>query len=456
MQQPHILILDAEHGHALGTQIQAILGGERAYMVDLRANLSDDEPTGKAARPALLIAVLPVSRGHAIACLGLLQSHLPNTPLLPVLQEGSLSMLLDHLGHRTMDFLVPPLRAAEVHARVQRCLASGATPPRDRRCAAGSESVWCTQLVGEAPPFVAMKQQLPRLAQVEAPVLISGETGTGKELCARALHYFSRRAVKPFLPVNCSALPADLFERELFGHAKGAFTGAHTSQPGLIAEAEGGTLFLDEIETLGLQAQAKLLRFLQDQTYYVLGSPRLQQADVWILAATNTELSHMVQEGTFRADLFYRLAVMTLTLPPLRERVTDIPRLVAYFGARYAAQQGQAERLWSPQALTVLCDYAWPGNVRELANVVQQVLALTDAATIEPADLPLPLRPSVQTMGSGSMRQTKAQVIAQFERSYLAELLQAHQGNVTHAARAAQKERRAFRRLLRKYNLTPR
>ena len=281
---------------------------------------------------------------------------------------------------------------------------------------------------------MVLKRKLPLLAQCEAPVLLTGETGTGKGLCARALHYLSRRAGQPFLPVNCGAIPVELFERELFGHQKGAFTGAWTAQPGLIAEAEGGTLFLDEIATLSLSAQAKLLRFLEDQTYHALGSPRPRQADVWIIAATNVELLRKVQDGTFREDLFYRLAVMTLTLPPLRERRADIPRLVAHVWARYAGQQGAVPKQLSPRALEALCRYAWPGNMRELENVIRQVIVLTDAQRIEPEDLPIPLLPvSLDTRGD-SLKQAKAKVMAHFEQAYIAELLQVHQGNVTQAA----------------------
>ncbi len=311
------------------------------------------------------------------------------------------------------------------------------------------------QLVGEDPAFMAVKRKIPLVARCEAPVLITGETGTGKELCARALHYASRRRGKPFLPVNCGAIPVELFENELFGHQKGAFTNAWIAQPGLIAEAEGGTLFLDEIETLSLGTQVKLLRFLQDQTYHALGSPKPRQADVWILAATNAELTHKVRDGTFREDLFYRLAVLTLTLPPLRERRADIPLLAARFWARYAEAWGEKRQL-SPRALEALCHYAWPGNIRELENVIQQVAMLTDAQTIEPEDLPIPLSPSSSASRDNSFKHAKAQVIEQFEKAYLTELLRVHKGNVTYAARVAQTERRAFGRLIKKYHIAKR
>lgn len=364
-----------------------------------------------------------------------------------------MSTLLDRLGRGVIDFLIPPFDAAEVRARVQRCLAGWQV--RARAASPVAEPDALAGLISEDPAFMKMKQQFPRLAQFEAPVLLTGETGTGKELCARALHYLSRRAIRPFLPVNCGALPEALFTRELFGHQKGAFTGADAAQAGLVAEAEGGTLFLDEIEALSLQGQAILLRFVEDQTYYVLGSPRPRQADVWIIAATNVELAHKVKDGTFRADLFYRLAVMPLVLPPLRERPVDIPPLVAFLGAQRAAQHGLEAPSWSPEAMAALCQYDWPGNVRELSNVIQQALFASDGRTIELADLPIPM-PSLAPPADGmSMQQAKARVIAQFERTYLTNLLRQHQGNVSRAAQKAQKERHNFIRLLQKYQIVP-
>lgn len=316
-----------------------------------------------------------------------------------------------------------------------------------------TETLVLDQIIGEDPAFRAVKRKLPLLACSDTCVLLAGETGTGKELCARAVHYLSPRAGKPFLPVNCGAIPAELFERELFGHEKGAFTGASTPSRGLVAEAEGGTLLLDEVETLSLSAQVKLLRFLEDQTYYALGSPRLRQGDVRIISATNADLPSKVQGGAFRQDLFYRLAVLTLLLPPLRERRTDIPLLVAHFWARYADQRGGQDRRLSPRAVEALCQYAWPGNVRELQNVLRQVAMLTEAQTLEPEDLPISPPPVPRTVRGLSLKQVKAEAIAQVENAYVTEMLRAHGGNVTRAAREAQMERRAFGRLIKKYRL---
>ena len=451
MAQSRILV-ESHHGTEFGTQLRAFLQGRDRYQVDIiETPLADRKKVGNP-RPDLIIPVLPACRvaaGHLLATLRNGEAH---TPLLAVLRAADLNGMLETLFRWTADFLVTPLRAVEVLARVHRLLGSR-TQDRTTITPSAAEALGLAQLVGEDPALVAVKRLLPLVARRDTPVLLTGETGTGKELCARALHYLSPRARRPFLSVNCGAIPVELFERELFGHHQGAFTGAGSAQPGFVAEAEGGTLFLDEIETLDLHAQAKLLRFVEDQRYYALGSARTKQADVRILAATNVELSRKVQDRTFREDLFYRLAVLNLTLPPLRERRGDIPLLAAHLWARYAGQHGQPGRRLSAETIAALCAYDWPGNVRELENVLQQVLVLTDAPIIEPTHLPIPQAPRPGTPREASLKQHKAQVVADFEKDYLTQLLREHQGNVTRAARTAHIGRRTLGRLIRKYEL---
>lgn len=308
------------------------------------------------------------------------------------------------------------------------------------------------RLVGSDPAIEAVKQQVLRVAKADVTVLLTGETGTGKELTAQAIHYLSARAGKPFVPVNCGAIPPHLLENEFFGHHQGAYTDARSNQPGLVAEAEGGTLFLDEINSLSPAAQAKLLRFLEDRSYRTLGYPRSIKADVRLLAATNTDLSARVHEGTFRRDLFHRLQVVTLRLPPLRERLKDIPLLAEYFLRRYT----NTDDGWhfTPEALESMCGYEWPGNVRELENVVQQLVLVNPSKVIRAEDLPWPPVPREAHLGE-SFRAAKARAIMLFERSYLAGLLQTHRGNITRAAKAAGQDRRTFRRLIRKHRLDP-
>ena len=307
------------------------------------------------------------------------------------------------------------------------------------------------QLLGESPAFLAEIRKIPLLAQCDVNVLISGETGTGKELCARAIHYLSPRAGRPFIAVNCGAIPVELVENELFGHERGAFTDASTAQGGLIHEAEGGTLFLDEIACLPLLAQVKLLRFLQDKEYRRLGSTKTQQGDVRVVAAMNIDLEEAVREGKLRQDLYYRLNIIPLVLPPLRERREDIPLLARYFLAKYAAKLNKDVTDCSPDVMQLLVLYEWPGNVRELEHTIERAVVLSEQAVIHKADIILPR--VAAAAHQDSFQEAKAKVIAQFERTYIQGLLLAHQGNITKAARAAQKNRRAFWQLMRKHLL---
>jgi len=318
------------------------------------------------------------------------------------------------------------------------------------------ETLGLKRLIGESPAFVEQIQKLPAVARCDAGVLISGETGTGKELIARAIHYLSPRARGPFVPVNSGAIPLDLVENELFGHERAAFTGAHAAQPGLIEQADGGTLFLDEVDSLPPLAQVKLLRFLQEKELRRLGSTRTRKCDVRVIAATNAEVEAALAEGKIRRDLYYRLNVIPVPLPPLRERRKDIPLLALHFLHRYAGELGQPCRAFTPGAMQALQDYGWPGNVRELEHVVERAVVLAgDREEIDLGALDVP-RPDSRPADPPSFQEAKARAIARFERGYLEELLATFGGNITRAARAAQKNRRAFWELIRKHDIDAR
>jgi DNA-binding NtrC family response regulator len=282
-------------------------------------------------------------------------------------------------------------------------------------------------------------------------VLISGETGTGKELCARAIHYLSPRTFKPFVPVNCGAMPVELVENELFGHKRGAFTSAATSEHGLIHEADGGTLFLDEIDLLPALAQVKLLRFLQDKEYRPLGSNKTYTADIRLIAATNIDPEEASRQGIIRQDLFYRLNIISLVLPPLRERKEDIMLLANHYLSIYAKKFQRPIEGFTAEAKQRMLMYDWPGNVRELEHAVERAVVLTDNALIQGAEIILSRRKVQSQLESFSVAKTKS--IAQFERRYIHDLLLAYGGNVTHAAAAASKNRRALWVLIRKHHI---
>ncbi|HWG95771.1 MAG TPA: sigma-54 dependent transcriptional regulator, partial [Nitrospira sp.] len=309
-------------------------------------------------------------------------------------------------------------------------------------------------LVGRSPCFVKVVTQIPSLAATDATVLVQGETGTGKELFARAIHEQSSRKDRAFVPVNCGALPDQLVENELFGHLKGAYTSAYTPQRGLVAEADGGTLFLDEVDTLSPSAQVKLLRFLQDRQYRPLGSSKSYYGDVRVIAATNTNLTKQVVDQRFRQDLFYRLNILSLTIPPLRERVQDIPLLASHLLAGHQPRGTAGQFRFSTESIRKLLGYHWPGNVREMEGIVQKASFLATSPILGPETIDLSVEPShTNNHGHSTMRDEKFAAVRNFEQTYLAKLLRTSQGNVTHAARLAGKDRRAFQRLLQKHHL---
>ena len=321
-----------------------------------------------------------------------------------------------------------------------------------------------SRFIGDAACFLEVVARLPLLARTDASVVINGETGTGKELAARALHYLGPRAERPFVPVNCGSLPDNLLEDELFGHERGAFTDARSRRAGLVVQANGGTLFLDEVDSLTARAQVALLRVLQDRTVRALGAERIQNVDVRFIAATNADLMALVQQGTFRSDLYYRLNVINLTLPPLRERGDDVILLARHFLRHFNPDESR-RFVFTPDAEDALRTHDWPGNVRELENTIQRAIAFAPGREIGPADLGLSggqllLAPearaaATRVQNDRPFREAKRAAVEAFEREYLSRVLRAAGGNVTQAARMARKERRDFGRLVRKYELDP-
>ncbi len=302
-------------------------------------------------------------------------------------------------------------------------------------------------MIGRSPAFLNALNLTRKIARCEAPVLIEGETGTGKELIARAIHYLGSRRDFPFIPVNCGAIPENLVENELFGHERGAFTDAKDAQPGLISQAHGGTLFLDEMEALPARGQVALLRFLQDRQYRPLGGKRTVSADVRIISASNADLAKMADARQFREDLLFRLNIMSVGLPPLRERPSDVPLLAAYFIERFSNQYGRRVKSLHPDTLAWLNRYDWPGNVRELENIIHRHYLLTDGPIISIPRCPQTGAPPRAVC----FNEAKSQAIADFEKAFLTSVLADAKGNVTLAAKRAGKERRAFGKLLKKY-----
>jgi DNA-binding NtrC family response regulator len=309
-------------------------------------------------------------------------------------------------------------------------------------------------LVGESPAWSQVLRALQRIAAHDATALIEGETGTGKELVAHAIHYLGARRDFPFIPLNCGALPDTLLESELFGHERGAFTDARERRTGLIAEAGGGTLFLDEVEAMSSRAQVVLLRFLQDQTYMPVGGRAIAKADVRIVAASNADLGEEVARGRFRRDLWFRMRVLHLRLPPLRERVGDVRLLAKLFVDRYCIRYGHGPHRIAPRSLAALDAYEWPGNVRELESVILREFLFHDTSSDELSiDIGSPA-PDVTVLPVADFKRAKALAVAEFERGYLCQLLASTRGNISLAARMSRKDRSALNKLVKKHGLS--
>ena len=388
---PKILIADDEPGMLL---VLVETFQARQYEVVTANNAESALQLVKEQAPDVVLADIEMPEGKptGLELLRHIKEFRPALPVLLITGEGSLEYAVTALRERAYDFIRKPFRIDEVVRRVENALTQ-----QQGLHALQENAVLKTQLrekfrfeniIGNSPRMEAVYRLIDRVANTDSTVLLLGESGTGKELVARALHYNSRRAAQPFVAVNCAALPEHLMESELFGHRKGAFTGAAMDKIGLLEHANGGTVFLDEIGSMALGLQSKLLRFLQDREIRRVGDTSMIKVDVRVLAATNEPLQLRLQEKAFREDLYYRISVIPIALPPLRDRVEDIPLLVAHFVDSVARRLGRARPAVPEEVLEVLQAYAWPGNVRELQNAVERASALCDDGVIALRDLP--------------------------------------------------------------------
>ena len=449
-----VLILDGTFSSCAATTCDALADLlRRALSVDCTCVAYDHElPGDLAVMPNLIIlkaAQLDAPNSLVAHC----REKWPDVPVLLMLCRGRDQKQDQQALAECDDFSFYPFDEGELLQRVRRLLKPSMDSAAEREVSSRQETLHFGALVGRSETFMRAIRSVTAMADSDATILIIGQTGTGKELFSRAIHYQSRRQRYPFIPINCAALPDHLFENELFGHIKGAYTDASSAEKGLIAEAEGGTLVLDEVDTLSLMAQAKLLRFLQDGEYRPVGSARSCKANVRVIAATNTDLIMRVEAKQFREDLYYRLNALSLTIPSLRERIEDVAPLASHFLDRFGKEHGRPAAALSAAALQKLMAYSWPGNIRELESVIMRALTFSRAPILTAEDIELPAAINVDAPATRSLREAKNKTIESFERHYLATLLAQHQGNVSRAAKAAGKERRSFQRLLRKHRL---
>jgi len=379
----------------------------------------------------------------------------PDAVVLLVTGHESVKTAVDALRHGAADYLTKPVDLAELRARLARAVESGRLRRDhlelqrqiDKRF--GFEGI-----LGNSPRMRRVFEILGRVSGTSATVLVTGESGTGKELVARAIHQNSPRASEHFVAVNCAALSEDLIESELFGHVKGAFTGAVAAKEGRIVYADGGTLFLDEVGDMALPTQAKLLRVLETREVQPVGGNQLQKVDIRLIAATNRDLKVMVREGSFREDLLYRLQVVTVELPPLRERKGDLPLLIDHFVSELSAHHGRAVRGIAPEARTALQRYDWPGNVRELRNTIESMVLLARGGMLTLEDVPDPIRAGESAgAGHGGGHDLVGRSLAEVERELVRENLKAYGGNREKTAKVLGIGERTLYRKIKEFGL---
>lgn len=421
----------------------------------------------EAVRPDVLLLDHDLPGLDGLTILQRVREREPRLPVVMATGHGSERVAVDAMKCGAFDYLIKPLSLHQLKQVLDRAVQQQRQAQELQHWRAGGSDTagarGLAALVGESTAMLQLKQRLAQVLDadrrvkegISAAVLIQGETGAGKELVARALHFDGPRASGPFVEINCASLPAQLVESELFGHERGAFTDARERRIGLVEAADGGTLFLDEVGELELATQAKLLKLLEDHQVRRLGSVREQKVDVRVLAATNRPLEAMVQSGQFRGDLYFRLCSLRVDLPPLRDRAGDVRLLLEMFLQRSCRRYGKRGMRFSPEAVQALETYRWPGNVRELANVVEQCVILASLSVIERADLPLPVQGGSSALPevAAPFQVSGASTLFEVERQLLVDALERNRWNVTKSAKALGISRDTLRYRIEKFGL---
>ena len=389
----------------------------------------------------LVITDVKMPRTSGLDLVRHVRENLRDTEVTVITGHPEVNGAVTAMKNGATDYLTKPFTDEELLSAVRRAI--DRVEMRRVSGKGGRHAVARHGLLGESDAMETIFAQIERASSTRATVLVSGESGTGKELVARAIHYEGMRASAPFVPVNCGAIPHDLLESELFGHLKGAFTGATEARAGLFLAADGGTVFLDEVGETSQAMQVKLLRVLQDSEVRMVGSSRPRKIDVRIIAATNKDLAQLVRKGSFREDLYFRINVLPIHLPPLRERSSDIIPLTRHFASKRAEELGRPVPEFSDRVLDIFRGYDWPGNLRELDNVVQRLVVMTDTETIDAPDLPALMRFSAAGAGDDPHR-----TLAEVEASHIRSVLESVGGNKTRAAQILGIDRKTLREKL--------
>jgi two-component system response regulator GlrR len=392
---------------------------------------------------------LQLSHQDGISLMERLHSILPEMPVIIITAHGSIESVVDAMKRGAYSYITKPFNPPDLLLQIEKALENRRLTSEIKRLKSLlKERYEFANIVAKSEKMQGVLEVVSRIAQTDSTVYIHGESGTGKELIAKAIHVTSDRRDKPFVAINCAALPENLLESELFGHEKGAFTGAIRSKRGLFTQGHEGTIFLDEIGDMALSIQGKLLRVLQERQFYPVGSERSVEVDIRVIVATQKDLADQVKQGLFREDLFYRIHVVPIHLPPLRERKEDIPSLVDYFLRVFSQQMNKEVKRLSPKAMQKLMLHEWPGNVRELENTIEYAMAMTQQDIIS-EDLIFEAKIPISRESIKPLREARDE----FEKEYLIRLLELCEGNVTNASKVAGKHRVDFYDLLKKHGL---
>jgi two-component system, NtrC family, nitrogen regulation response regulator NtrX len=408
--------------------------------------------------PDLVLLDIWMPRLDGIETLQRMKALHPSLLVIMMSGHGTIETAVKSTKMGAYDFIEKPLSLEKLLVTIRNAL--GMLRLKDENVTLREMAYRERGMTGSSPAMVKLQEQILLVAPTNASVLITGENGTGKELVARSIHFHSQRKERPFVEINCAAIPEELIESELFGHEKGAFTGAVAQKKGKFDQADGGTLFLDEIGDMSFKTQAKILRILQERKFERVGGNRTIEVDVRIIAATNKVLEEEIRAGAFREDLYYRLNVVPFTVPPLRERREDIPLLVGHFLELFCMREGLERKTVTPEAMEILQGGAWPGNVRELKNVVERLVIMTPGSTITAAHIPESITPgaAMREGGAGRLelvmdRDTLREAREEFEKEFILRKLEEYNWNISKTAEAIELERSNLHRKIKSYGI---
>jgi DNA-binding NtrC family response regulator len=449
-----ILLIDDEP--EMLNSLKKILSQRKEFSIDLAQDASFAMEIIKENNFDLIITDLRMGKISGLDILRTARQRDPEAKVILISGYGTIEASVAAIQEGAFDFLEKPFTSKKLFTCIDRAMQ---TSPLDKSDSekTGKKPKEISGLIYQSKQIDEIINMIHKIAPGEMSVLITGESGTGKELIARAIHSLSKRLTNPFVPVNCSALPEHLFESELFGHERGAFTGAVKTKPGLIEFADQGTFFFDEIGDLSLQLQVKLLRMLEDRQIRRVGGQKEIAINVRIIAATNKDIGKAVREEKFREDLYYRLNTIPIEIPPLRERIDDILPLAYHFLNELSEKNEREIKKFTGEAEESLTFYAWPGNVRELQNIISRAYFLCSSSVIQNADIPLPISSQIitldQKMLNLSYKDAKDYVLEKFEIEYLTHQLKKYKGNISKTANSCSIDRRSIHRLIKKYNI---